>query len=190
VLAITAKLARHNFDILIMFPLPFLEPVAHPALPEKEPPSSPVGSRPKHPSVSQFKPPRLRMSDSNCTRGNQKGLSFNRSHIRNRGKFRDQYASRSRKGARATFSRVQRYEMRNRHGTSRRSSGLVNGGSDMPEPKPCAGTSLMLIALRQTMVDSGPRNVKQDIDAFLSFALAETDRNLARTEAVKAAGTK
>ena len=60
----------------------------------------------------------------------------------------------------------------------------------MPEPKPCAGTSLMLIALRQTMVDSGPRNVKQDIDAFLSFALAETDRNLARTEAAKAAGTK
>jgi len=47
------------------------------------------------------------------------------------------------------------------------------------------GTSLMLTALRKTIVDSGHREDMQDIDALLSIALTETARNLARAEAAR-----
>ena len=64
----------------------------------------------------------------------------------------------------------------------------------MPDPssliETLRGTSLMLIALRKTIADSGHRDAMQDIDAFLSIALIETQRTLARAENATVLGTK
>ena len=48
----------------------------------------------------------------------------------------------------------------------------------------------MLVALRKTIADSGHRDAMQYIDAFLSIALVETQRTLARAEMASGAGTK
>ena len=64
----------------------------------------------------------------------------------------------------------------------------------MPDPSSLIetprSTSLMLIALRKTIADSGHRDAMQDIDAFLSIALVETERSLARAENAPSGGTK
>ena len=56
----------------------------------------------------------------------------------------------------------------------------------MPDPssliETLRGTSLMLIALRKTIADSGHKDAMLDIDAFLSIAMVETERSLARAE--------
>jgi len=55
----------------------------------------------------------------------------------------------------------------------------------MPKPSlidTLRATSVMLRTLRKTIVDSGHGVAMQDIDAFLSIALVEAQRSLARAE--------
>jgi hypothetical protein len=64
----------------------------------------------------------------------------------------------------------------------------------MPDPssliETLRSTSLILLALRKTIANSGHREAMQDIDAFLSIALAEAERSLARAENAPRAGTR
>jgi hypothetical protein len=63
----------------------------------------------------------------------------------------------------------------------------------MPDPsliETLRGTSLMLIALRKTIADSGHRDAMQDIVSLLGLVLDETKRSLARAEMATGVGTK
>jgi hypothetical protein len=63
----------------------------------------------------------------------------------------------------------------------------------MPDPSSLIETlrsSLMLIALRKTIADSGHRDAMQDIVSLLGLVLDETKRSLARAEMATGVGTK